>query len=91
MLNKKISIFVLIFTFLFSSMAYAHSGRTDSSGGHNCSEKSQAKGLCTGYHYHNGGDSTSSSNSSSSSSSNNSSSTYIRSDKNCKILHLMMK
>ena len=64
-------------------MAYAHSGRTDSSGGHNCSEKSQAKGLCTGYHYHNGGDSTSSSNSSSSSSSNNSSSTYIRSDKNC--------
>lgn len=33
----------------------AHSGRTDSSGGHNCSAKSIAKGLCSGYHYHNGG------------------------------------
>jgi hypothetical protein len=29
-----------------------HSGRTDSSGGHNCSDKSIRKGLCTGYHYH---------------------------------------
>lgn len=37
----------------------AHSGRTDSSGGHNCSEKSKRKGLCTGYHYHNGGSSSS--------------------------------
>ena len=29
-----------------------HSGRTDSSGGHNCSQKSIDKGLCYGYHYH---------------------------------------
>lgn len=35
--------------------SFAHSGRTDSSGGHNCSAKSQSKGLCTGYHYHNEG------------------------------------
>lgn len=49
------------------TLALAHSGRTDSSGGHNCSEKSQAKGLCTGYHYHNGGSSSSGSSSSSSS------------------------
>lgn len=41
-------------------MTYAHSGGTDSSGGHNCSEKSKAKGLCSGYHYHNGGGDTSS-------------------------------
>ncbi|WHY75698.1 YHYH domain-containing protein [Neobacillus sp. WH10] len=37
--------------------AFAHSGRTDAYGGHNCSDKSKAKGLCTGYHYHNGGSS----------------------------------
>ncbi len=29
-----------------------HSGRTDSSGGHNCSDASVRKGLCSGYHYH---------------------------------------
>ena len=29
-----------------------HSGRTDSNGGHRCSDKSKRKGLCTGYHYH---------------------------------------
>lgn len=29
-----------------------HSGRTDSNGGHNCSESSKRKGLCSGYHYH---------------------------------------
>lgn len=29
-----------------------HSGRTDANGGHNCSQKSQEKGLCSGYHYH---------------------------------------
>jgi len=37
---------------------YAHSGRTDSSGGHNCSAKSVNKGLCSGYHYHNSGSTT---------------------------------
>ena len=36
----------------FSGQVYAHSGRTDKDGGHNCSEKSKKKGLCTGYHYH---------------------------------------
>lgn len=29
-----------------------HSGRLDKCGGHNCSQKSKDKGLCTGYHYH---------------------------------------
>ena len=80
-MSKKIAIFVLLFTFLFGTMAYAHSGGTDSSGGHNCSEKSQAKGLCSGYHNHNGGGSTSGSSDSSSSSSSNS--TYVSTDKNC--------
>ena len=40
-----------------ASYSSAHSGRTDSSGGHNCSQKSINKGLCSGYHYHNGGSS----------------------------------
>jgi hypothetical protein len=35
-----------------SSSVYAHSGRTDKNGGHNCSSKSIQKGLCTGYHFH---------------------------------------
>ncbi|WP_321392154.1 YHYH domain-containing protein [Emcibacter sp.] len=38
-----------------SAQAFAHSGRTDKNGGHNCSQKSKEKGLCTGYHYHNNG------------------------------------
>jgi len=29
-----------------------HSGGTDSNGGHNCSDASIRKGLCSGYHYH---------------------------------------
>lgn len=58
--------FILITT--FSQSAYAHSGRTDANGGHNCSASSKAKGLCTGYHYHNGGASSGSSSSSTSSS-----------------------
>lgn len=45
---------VLIIFLTTSASAIAHSGRTDSSGGHNCSSKSQSKGLCSGYHYHNG-------------------------------------
>lgn len=53
---KKLLI-IPIFLLFFAShkTILAHSGRTDSSGGHNCSAKSIAKGLCTGYHYHNGG------------------------------------
>lgn len=67
-MSSKIAIITLIISFIFGSSVYAHSGRTDSSGGHNCSAKSQAKGLCSGYHYHNGGGDTSSDESSSSSS-----------------------
>ena len=64
---KKILILMALLLFIpFTELAEAHSGRTDSSGGHNCSEKSKAKGLCTGYHSHNGGGDTSSSGSSSS-------------------------
>jgi hypothetical protein len=43
---------VLFSILLISAPSFSHSGRTDSSGGHNCSQKSQDKGLCTGYHYH---------------------------------------
>ncbi len=46
---------ILFLLFAVSIACYPHSGRTDSSGGHNCSAKSKSKGLCTGYHYHNGG------------------------------------
>lgn len=69
---RQIGLLALIFilTTTFSQSALAHSGRTDASGGHNCSASSKAKGLCSGYHYHNGG--SSSGNSSSSESSNGS-------------------
>ena len=46
---------LLLFLATVSIVSYSHSGRTDGSGGHNCSAKSRAKGLCSGYHYHNGG------------------------------------
>ncbi|SHT43178.1 Uncharacterised protein [Mycobacteroides abscessus subsp. abscessus] len=58
-MHKKIGFITLLLIFLFGAVVNAHSGRTDSSGGHNCSPKSQSKGLCSGYHYHNGGGSTS--------------------------------
>jgi len=72
----KVSVFVAIVCLflVLSQTANAHSGRTDSSGGHNCTSKSISKGLCSGYHYHNGG---SSSGSSSNSSSNSSTTTTI--------------
>lgn len=44
---------LLLFIASLASTTSAHSGRTDSSGGHNCSQKSINKGLCSGYHYHN--------------------------------------
>ena len=44
---------ILFLLFAVSIACYPHSGRTDSSGGHNCSARLRAKGLCTGYHYHN--------------------------------------
>ncbi|WP_169091753.1 YHYH domain-containing protein [Paenibacillus sp. PL91] len=68
-MRKVISLILtigLLAVFIMPSISTAHSGRTDSSGGHNCSEKSIAKGLCTGYHYHNGGSSGSSGSGSSS-------------------------
>ncbi|MFF2090002.1 YHYH domain-containing protein [Paenibacillus sp. NPDC058174] len=65
-------ILALLVTMLMPLAALAHSGRTDSNGGHNCSEKSKRKGLCTGYHYHNGGKSSGSISSSSSGSSSGS-------------------
>lgn len=44
---------IILLACLFScTSVMAHSGRTDSSGGHNCSSASQQKGLCSGYHYH---------------------------------------
>ncbi|MGE7765758.1 YHYH domain-containing protein [Peribacillus sp. NPDC096540] len=64
---------------LLPSTVTAHSGRTDSNGSHYCSEKSIAKGLCSGYHYHNGGGSSSGSSSNSSSSSGSSSSSSTKS------------
>lgn len=55
-MKKLVLLITMLSLFMVSSLtADAHSGRTDSNGGHNCSEKSQAKGLCSGYHYHNGG------------------------------------
>jgi len=50
---KKLIISALAI-FVISSPAFSHSGRTDKNGGHNCSQKSIDKGLCTAYHYHNG-------------------------------------
>lgn len=52
-MNIKIFIYLSLSIFLFYSATniHAHSGRTDSSGGHNCNV-----GACAGtYHYHSGG------------------------------------
>jgi hypothetical protein len=54
-LGKYLLVLIALFILVLPHQGFAHSGRTDGSGGHNCSAKSQAKGLCTGYHYHNGG------------------------------------
>ena len=43
-----------IVSLAIASSVGAHSGRTDAKGGHNCSQKSKDKGLCSGYHYHSG-------------------------------------
>ncbi|TCP24904.1 hypothetical protein EV207_1227 [Scopulibacillus darangshiensis] len=85
-------IFALLVLFLvffsFQEMAEGHPGRLDSNGGHNCSEKSKAKGLCTGYHYHKGGgesssDGNSTPSSPSSSTTSTPSSSQQSSDKDC--------
>ncbi len=52
-MSNTINITVFLFLLSLSSLSSAHSGRTDSKGGHNCSEAAKRKGLCTGYHYHN--------------------------------------
>ncbi len=51
-MRKLIILFVFcLFVLVVASPAEAHSGRTDSNGGHNCNV-----GACAGtYHYHNGG------------------------------------
>ncbi|WP_341299401.1 copper amine oxidase N-terminal domain-containing protein [Lysinibacillus sp. FSL H8-0500] len=53
---KKLVLLIAMLTVCLTtaSIAEAHPGRLDSNGGHNCSEKSKAKGLCSGYHYHHG-------------------------------------
>ena len=51
---NKLLIVILFLTSL-NMQTLANSGRTDSNGGHNCSQSSKDKGLCTGYHYHNDG------------------------------------
>jgi hypothetical protein len=52
-MKKYLSILLVLVVFLFmTTPAYAHSGRLDKKGGHNCSAKSKKKGLCTGCHYH---------------------------------------
>jgi len=48
----KKTIITLLSLLVISTSALSHSGRTDSAGGHNCSQKSINKGLCDGYHYH---------------------------------------
>ncbi|MFM9329052.1 YHYH domain-containing protein [Paenibacillus mesotrionivorans] len=69
-MNRRILVIMLLLSLISPpAITSAHSGRTDSSGGHNCSSASKAKGLCSGYHYHNGGSSSSGSSSSSSSTS----------------------
>lgn len=50
--RKKILVLLLVFCFLFSSVCFAHSGRTDSNGGHK--DNKNASGLGP-YHYHCGG------------------------------------
>lgn len=77
-MSKKIGLLTLFFVLMFGTMSFAHGGGLDSKGGHNCSPKSQAKGLCSGYHYHNGGGS-----SSESSTSTTSQPAATRNDKDC--------
>ncbi|MGN1402175.1 MAG: YHYH domain-containing protein [Bacillus sp. (in: firmicutes)] len=78
-MKKLIALIVGIAIFSLGTDTEAHSGRTDATGGHNCSEKSKAKGLCSGYHYHNGDKKESRT----SSQSNPSSSNQNRTDKDC--------
>lgn len=51
-MKKKISILAIILTLLMTSFSFAHSGRTDASGGHHDYKNKSGLG---GYHYHCGG------------------------------------
>ncbi len=48
----KICLLAFILMFTFSTQVYSHSGGLDKQGGHNCSDESKRKNLCSGYHYH---------------------------------------
>lgn len=48
----KVKALIIIMCLFFSTAGFSHSGGLDKKGGHNCSEKSKRKGLCSGYHYH---------------------------------------
>ena len=50
--TKRLLALLTIFTLLFSSVAYAHSGKTDSAGGHRDNRNVSGLGY---YHYHCGG------------------------------------
>ena len=50
--TKRLLALLTIFTLLFSSVAYGHSGRTDSAGGHRDNRNVSGLGY---YHYHCGG------------------------------------
>ena len=52
-MSNTVKIFAILTLVAVAGYSDAHSGRTDSNGGHNCSQKSKDKGLCSGYHYHN--------------------------------------
>ncbi|MDC0178500.1 YHYH domain-containing protein [Woeseiaceae bacterium] len=52
-MNKLSKLLLALIFVSLSTLSFGHSGRTDSNGGHNCSQKSKKKGLCSGYHYHN--------------------------------------
>lgn len=51
-MKKRIYALVVVFALIFSSFTYAHSGRTDSSGGHRDNKNRSGLGS---YHYHCGG------------------------------------
>jgi len=65
-LKKKIGYATIALILLSSTVASAHPGRTDASGGHHCWTNCERWGLSYGeYHYHNGGGSSGSKSSSS--------------------------
>lgn len=50
---NKLILFFVIFSLLFTQVAYAHPGRTDKNGGHTCRTNCEKWGYDYGqYHYH---------------------------------------